>query len=349
MAGIQSLPPSKRCYDLAILLIPGFSQVCLSSLVEPLRLANTLSRRELFRWRLIGPSGEPVNCASGIPVGVTADVEAERAAVNAGTVPDGVVVCAGEGIERFCTPSATSLFRLYARRGATLFGVNTGTWLLAKSGLLNGIRCTIHWHKSAALSEKFEDIRAETTLFVRDGAFVTCSGGFAAFDMMIDTIEKEAGRELARTVCRYMSADHARDGRASLAVPSSLRLAGTSAKLIGAIRLMEGNLEQPLALQRIANLVGTSRRQLERLFHNSLSTSPSRHYLNLRLSRARQLLESTELRILEIAIASGFESSSHFSKAFREHFGDAPNSIRVVARNKWLDRSSASPFKVAIA
>jgi len=332
-------PAHKRCYDVAILLIPEFSQLCLSSIIEPLRLANMLSRRELFRWRLIGPSGEPVKCASGLPVGVTTDVESERIALSGGAVPDAAIVCAGEGVERFCTSSVMSLFRLYARRGATLFGVNTGTWLLARSGLLDGIRCTIHWRKAAALSEKFEGLLTETALFVRHDPFVTCSGGFAAFDMMIDTIEREFGHDLARTVCRYVATDNARDGTASLATPASLRLAGTSAKLIGAIRLMEGNLEQPLPLNRIADMVGTSRRQLERLFHDYLSTTPCRHYLNLRLSRARQLLDCTELRILEIAIACGFESSSHFSKTFREHFGEAPNSIRIVARNKWLDRS----------
>jgi transcriptional regulator GlxA family with amidase domain len=100
-------------------------------------------------------------------------------------------------------------------------------------------------------------------------------------------------------------------------MPASLRLAGTSAKLISAIRLMEGNLEQPIPMNTIANKIGTSRRQLERLFHSCLSTIPRRHYLNLRLSRARQLLDSTDLRILDIAIACGFESQSHFSKSFR--------------------------------
>jgi len=337
-------PPSpaswsgKRCYDLAILVVPGFSHVCLSSLVEPLRLANMLARRELFRWRLIGPTVEPVRCASGMPIGVTADVEAERSAANAGRMPDAAVVCAGEGIERFCTPATIALFRLYARRGVALFGVDTGTWLLAKSGLLDGVRCTIHWRKAAVLCETFPDLLPETALFMRDGAFVTCSGGFAAFDMTVDLIEREFGHDLARTVCRYMTTDLARDGTSSIATPASLRLAGTSSKLLGAIRLMESNLEQPMTLGRIANQVGTSRRQLERLFHSYLSTTPSRHYMNLRLSRARQFLESTDLRILEIAVACGFESPSHFSKTFREHFGEAPNSVRVGARSRWLGR-----------
>jgi transcriptional regulator GlxA family with amidase domain len=351
----QIHPPSsnKRCYDLAILLVPEFSQLCLSSIIEPLRLANMLSRQQLFRWRLIGPSGEPVKSAGGITIGVTTDVETERVAVNTGTMPDAAIVCAGEGIERFCTPSVMSLFRLYARRGATLFGVDTGTWLLARSGLLDGIRCTIHRHKAAALSEKFEELRAESAPFIRHGAFVTCPGGFAAFDMMIDTIEKEIGHDLARAVCWYMTMNDARDGTASLATPASLRLTGINPKLIGAIRLMEGNLEEPLSLNRIANLVGTSRRQLERLFHNYLSTTPYRHYVKLRLSRARQLLDSTDLRILEVAVACGFDTPSHFSKTFREHFGETPNSIRLVARTRWMDRgyhdgSEAQEQRVAV-
>ena len=330
---MRSIPTNERCYKLTILLFPEFSQLSLSSIIEPLRMANMLARRECFSWRLIGPSGEPVKCASGISVGVATDIQSEHAAVISGAAPDAAIVCAGEGIERFCTSSAMTLLRLYAQRGATLFGVNTGTWLLAKCGLLDGIRCTIHWLKLAALSEKFEDLRAETALFVRDGSFVTCSGGFAAFDMMIDTIEKEFGRDLAQTVCRYMTTDHA-GGTASLATPASLRLAGTTAKLTEAIRLMEGNLEQPLTLNRIANRVGTSRRQLERLFHHYLSTTPRRHYVSLRLSRARQLLVSTELGILEIAIACGFESPSHFSKSFRDRYGGAPNRVRAVDRNR---------------
>ncbi|MDG4892575.1 helix-turn-helix domain-containing protein [Mesorhizobium sp. WSM4976] len=297
---------------MAILLLPNFSQVCLSTIVEPLRLANALSRRELFRWRLIGLSGDGVDCAGGITVGVRSDVEAEFAAVRSGIAPDAAIVCAGEAVERFCTSSAVSLFRLYAKRGVTLFGSHTGTWLLAKGGLLAGRRCTIHWKKAVALSEKFDDLTIETASFVRDGAFVTCSGGFAAFDMTIDLIEQECGRELARTVCRYMSAEDTSDGAASAA---SLRLAGTSAKLISATRLMEGNLEEPIPLNTIAGKIGTSRRQLERLFHSFLSSSPSRHYLHLRLSRARQLLDSTDLRVLEIAIACGFESPSHFQIA----------------------------------
>ncbi|WP_296747682.1 GlxA family transcriptional regulator [Mesorhizobium sp.] len=327
-----------RCYDLAILVVPGFSQVCLSSLIEPLRLANMLARRELFRWRLVGLSSEPVYCSSGIPIGVAASVDSERAAVNAGKICDALVICAADEVEKFGLQSVLSLVRLHARRGTTLFGVNTGAWLLAKAGLPAGARCTIHWHKAAALSEKFEDLRVETALFVRDGALVTCSGGFAAFDMMIDTIEKEFGQELAATVCRYMTADHLRDRTRSLATPASLRLAGTSAKLIGAIRVMEGNLETPVSLNSIAKLMGTSRRQLERLFRGYLSVSPSRHYLNLRLFRARQLLDSTDLRILEIAIACGFESPSHFSKTFREHFGESPNSVRAAA-SRWQYRA----------
>ncbi|WP_245452139.1 GlxA family transcriptional regulator [Mesorhizobium waimense] len=291
-----------------------------------------LSRRELFKWRIIGLSVGPVKCANGISLGVTTDIESERAAVNGGSVPDAAIVCAGEAVEQFCTSSAISLLRLYKRRGVTLFGVNTGTWLLAKSGLLDGIRCTIHWRKAAALSERFKDLKVETALCVRHEPFITCSGGFAAFDMMVDTIEKVFGNELARTVCRYMATDTARHGTEPAAMPASLRRAGASAKLIGAIRLMESNLEHPLSLNRIAKMVSSSRRQLERLFHNYLLTTPCRHYLNLRLSRARQLLESTELRIIEIAFACGFESPSHFSKTFREHYGEAPNVMRMVAR-----------------
>ncbi|TIL29444.1 GlxA family transcriptional regulator [Mesorhizobium sp.] len=317
-----------RPYELAVVLVPGFPQVCLSSMIEPLRLANYLSARDLFRWRLVSLAGKAVECASGIPIGVNGDIESERRSLDAGRLPDAAIVCSGDGIEDHCSAAVMSLLRLYARRGVWLYGVGTGTWLLAKSGLLAGVRCTIHWPKLAALSETFDRLSIDDALFVRDGPIVTCAGGFAAFDMVVDIIEREFGSNLARAVCRHLTTDHRRDGAISQAAPPGLRLAGTSEKLIRAVRLMERNLEEPLSLEQIARTVVISRRQIERLFHRYLSMTPHRYYLSLRLARARQLLNSTNLPILDIAIACGFESSSHFAKTCQDYFGKPPSGLR---------------------
>ena len=330
LQGLTKIPPnaSNRPYELAVLLIPGFSQVCLSSMIEPLRLANSLSMRDLFSWRLVSVTGTAVECASGIPVGVTGDIEAERRGLNAGRLPDAAIICSGDGIEQHCSAAVMSLLRLYARRGAWLYGVGTGTWLLAKSGLLTGVRCTIHWPKIAAFSETFDRLSIDDALFVRDGPIVTCAGGFASFDMMVDIIEREFGSDLALAVCRYLTTDQRRDGAISQSSPPGLRLAGTSDKLIRVVKLMERNLEEPLALAAIARAIMVSRRQIERLFHRYLSMTPHRYYLSLRLARARQLLNSTNLPILDIAIACGFESSSHFAKTCRDFFGASPSELR---------------------
>ncbi|UVC17996.1 GlxA family transcriptional regulator [Mesorhizobium onobrychidis] len=322
------LKTGNRPYELAVFLVPGFSQVCLSSMIEPLRLANYLSTRNLFRWRLVSLTGKAVECASGISIGVNSDIESERRGLDAGGIPDAAIICSGDGIEDHCSAAVMALLRLYARRGAWLYGVGTGTWLLAKSRLLAGVRCTIHWPKIAALSETFDRLRIDDALFVRDGPIVTCAGGFAAFDMVVDIIEREFGSNLARAVCRHLTTDDRRDGAISQAAPPGLRLAGTSDKLIRAVRLMERNLEEPLLLEEIARTVMVSRRQIERLFHRYLSMTPHRYYLSLRLARARQLLNSTNLPILDIAIACGFESSSHFAKTCQEYFGKPPSALR---------------------
>lgn len=333
-------PPAARfdqSFDLVVLLFPGFSHVCLSSMIEPLRLANTIANRQLFRWHLMSVDGAPVEGSGGIVVNVMGSFDEERRRLEIGKPPDAAMVCAGDGVEQHGSNHVLSLLRLYARRGAWLYGIGTGTWLLAKSGLLSGVRCTIHWPKIAALSETFDRLTIADALFVRDGPFVTCAGGFAAFDMVIDILERQFGADLARAVCRHMTTDYRRDGASSQAAPPGLRFAGISDKLVRTIRLMEQNLEEPLSLNDIAERVHLSRRQLERLFHRYLAVTPLRYYLSLRIERARQLIESTNLPILGIAIACGFASSSHFAKVFRDYLGKPPSSLR-----SWAGRDALS-------
>lgn len=313
--------------EFLVLLLPGFSQLCLSALIEPLRVANALSGRDLFGWHLASLDGRPVESASGICVEVSGGLAGDRVLRCSGP-GGGVVVCADEGAERHRSPRLRAFLRDCARRGLPIYALGAATWLLADADLLRSARCTIHWGKMAALSETFYDLAVDDALFVRDKQFVTCAGELAAFDLAVDLIHDRCGRELARDICRHVMADRWRDGASCQSAPAGLRYAGTARKLLRVIQLMEKNIEEPLPLEEISRRVAVSRRQIERLFRHHLSTTPWQHYLAMRLAKARQLIELTRMPIMDVAVACGFVSSSHFSKTFREYFRMPPSHVR---------------------
>nr|WP_246592153.1 GlxA family transcriptional regulator [Aminobacter anthyllidis] len=319
--------PGERCVtNLVVLVLPGFSQLCLASFVEPLRLANSLGGSDLFRWRIISLDGKAVECASGISVGVTnslADVEQSLA-------PDvSLVLCAGEGVESLRAHQLRSTLRRIVRAKVPIYALGTATWLLADAAVLGKARCTIHWSRIASLSETFEDLYVDDALFVRNGQIVTCAGEFAAFDLAIDLIQQRSGDQLASNICQHVAADRWRDGCSYQSVPPGLRYSGPGKRLLPIIKLMEANLEEPLTLEQVSRQVALSRRQIERLFERHLSRTPFQHYLALRMAKARQLVKMTDMPIIKVAMACGFVSSSHFSKTFRDHFGQQPTELRL--------------------
>jgi transcriptional regulator GlxA family with amidase domain len=320
--------------EFLILLLPGFSQLCLSSLVDPLWLANSLSRRELFRWRLVSADGKSVESASGVCVEVSGSVTGEVRPHQGGSHACSVVVCAGEGVERHNSDSVRAFLRGCVRSHMPVYALGTATWLLADAGLLGNSRCTIHWGKMAALSEIYYDLDIDDALFVRDGQFTTCAGELAAFDLAVDLIHARCSVELIRDICQHLTADRWRDGASCQSVPPGLRYAGSAKKLVRILQLMEKNIEEPLPLEEIARRVALSRRQIERLFEQHLSTTPWQHYLGLRLARARQLIELTKMPIMNVAVACGFASAAGFSKNFRDHFKTSPSRMRKTAAGR---------------
>ncbi|MGY2997018.1 GlxA family transcriptional regulator [Mesorhizobium sp. URHB0026] len=320
----------ENVFRLVILALPGFSQLGLSSFVDPLRLANFVSSRSFFEWTIGSEDGKPVQCASGFGMSVSSNFAEASQRVPAGDSPDMVIVCAGDRVEKHASPSLIKALRLYRRHGIPIAALGTATWLLAESGMLDDTACTIHWDKRAALSERFGRLQVSDRLFVRDPYLLTCAGEFASFDLVMELISERLGRETALAVCRHTTAGHWRPasdrqwtinaGQTSICKP-----------LTDVIRIMEEHIEDPLPLRDIAKCVGRSQRQIERLFQRSIESSPMRFYLHLRLSRAKRLIERTELPVVEIAIACGFASASHFSKCFRQAFGSNPSSRRATS------------------
>ncbi|MEI8702964.1 GlxA family transcriptional regulator [Mesorhizobium sp. ISC15] len=317
-----------RPIELVVLVLPGFSHLALHAFIEPFRIANTVSGLTLFRWRIAGLDARSVEGASGILATVDVTID-ELYSCSGYRGPNHLAVVSGEPVGRRLSPQLNNFLRSIARRGVPISAVGTATWLLAQTGLLAGTRCTIHWSRLAAFSEVFRQPQIRDALFVKDGQFSTCAGELAAFDLAVDLIASHVGGFTAQEVCRHATVEGQRSGSNRQTGPSGLAFAGVSDKLLMAMRIMEENVECPLTMSEVAHRAGVSRRQLERLFAAHVHMPPVRHYLRIRVDHAKRLIEGTSMPIIDIAMACGFLSPSHFAKCFRTFNGVSPQQCRA--------------------
>ncbi|MEQ9607177.1 MAG: GlxA family transcriptional regulator [Kiloniellaceae bacterium] len=313
--------PRELPQRIALVLLPRFSFLPFSGLVESFRLANRMSGQELYRWTLVSMDGRPVAASNAVELNVAGDL---AAAENCDTV----VVCSGIDVHTLSTKGLTAWLRKADRRGADLGAICTGSHVLAKAGLLDGHRCTIHWENLAGFCEDFPDIEVTSELFEIDRNRFTCSGGTAAIDMMLNVIARQHGHELAASVADQFMHERIRDQHDRQRISLPARLGVRHPKLLAVIGTMEQNLEEPLSRSELARGADLSTRQLERLFRKYLNRSPARYYLELRLNKARLLLLQTNMSVIDVALACGFVSASHFSKCYRDFFGRTPRKER---------------------
>lgn len=304
------------------ILVPGFALMSYASAVEPLRAANQLAGRTLYRWWHAAPANAPAIASNGAAV-------LPDFTFGADAPVDLVLVCAGGNPATFDDRRTFAWLRRLARRGATIGGISGGPFIIARSGLLAGRRCTLHWEHFPAFEEAFPDVALTRSLFEIDRDRITCSGGIAGLDMMVALIARDHGHELATAVSDWFLHTHVREGVGPQRMDLRFRLGVGDDKLLTVLKTMEANLEAPLSRERLAEVAGISLRQLERSFRKHLRRGLHQHYLALRLGRARQLLRETSLPILEIAVATGFVSASQFARAFRRLFRCTPRSLRA--------------------
>ena len=308
----QQIAPPR---SVGVLLFPSFSNHCLANAVEPLRGANMLSRRALYDWQFLSLDGAAVASSSGLSV-------RPQARLSDHTGGDYLLVMPSYDFERHATPELGRALRAAAGRFRSVVGLDTGSYLMAAAGLLDGRRATIHWDEMETLAERFPEVEVTEDRFVIDGDRITCGGTTTTFEMMLHLIDAHHGAMLRLEVAALFMHGEA-DPRAD-----PLTRLPRDRLVQAAVSIMRRNIETPLPVGEIAARLKLSQRGLEAHFARETAMSPRAVYGALRLRQARLLAERTTLSVAEIATRCGYGDASAMTRAFRREFGVAPSALR---------------------
>jgi transcriptional regulator GlxA family with amidase domain len=305
----------------AVLVFPGFPMMAFSSVIEPLRAANVLAKRQCYRWIIVGAAEGPIEASNGVVIQPGFSVE------DAPQV-ERIVVCSGGDADHVVADGAVGWIRRSLRQGAHIGAVADASFFLARAGLLDGHACTLHWTSQAAFVEAFPDIELRRDLYVIDRKRFTSAGGVGSLDMMLDIIGRDYGAELAAGVAEWFVHSPLRSSVDRKLMPLRLRTGVRDELVLSAIAIMEDAVEERLSMSDLAARLGVSADKLERSFRLELRTSPNGYYRRLRLKRAADLLAHSTLPVRDVALACGFASMSSFARAFREEHGQPPKLMR---------------------
>lgn len=311
-----------RTTHFVFFLVEEFSHLAFSCALEPLRIANLVSGKPLYRWSLISADGKTATCSNGSVTLVHGGMEPVKHA-------DRLFLISGINVQNHVTPELLTFLRRERAAGTPLGAICSAAYILAKAGFLDGMEAAIHWEYHDLFVEEFPEVKLVRNVFVSRARIITASGGTAAADLMLHLIGRQHGADLATAVADQMVYNAVREGTAAQRVSLQSRHGMRNVHLMRAIRMMEEHIEEPLPPSVIAEKLGISTRQLERLFGRYLNSTPKHYFLEMRLHRARNLLVQTEQSITEIAMACGFRSTSHFSKVFRGLYGTSPIAQRT--------------------
>ncbi len=303
---------------ITFILIEEFSHLAFSCAVEPLRIANLVSEKKLYDWTLISENGERAICSNEL-------VTLVHGGLNDLPKTDQLFVLSGIHMRSHVSRPLLAALRRERARGTAIGALCSGAWLLAEAGFLDGMQSAIHWEYHDAFMEAFPEVNLVRSVFVADEKHITASGGTATADLMLHLIERDHGEELAIAVADQMVYNAVRNATAKQRVSLQSRNGMRNAHLAKAIHIMRDCIEAPVSPSQIADDLGISTRQLERLFGKYLNTSPKKYFMELRLERAQKLLLQTEASVTEVAMACGFENPGHFSRVYRSSFGVTPH------------------------
>lgn len=313
--------PGRAKIHIHFLLLPNYADLSLSSALETLQCFNSQWPDHAYRWSFGSSTGDDIMASVGtvFPSSLMSDMPKQ---------PDTLILVSGLEVEQNCDETTLAKLRRAHREGASVIGLSTGAFVLAKAGLLRGNEAAIHWKYRDSFAEIFPQIPLAATPFIFDGRLGTTAGGVAAIDLMLDLIAMHHGEDAASKVAYHMNYSSIRALHRDLDVSSPHFLSIRHPTVRRIIANMENNIEDPLCVPELARSEAISTRQLERLFKRHLQCSPNRFYISLRLSKARRLLIQTDMTVTEIAVATGFSSMAQFSKHYRHSFGTRPSLAR---------------------
>ncbi|WP_339743677.1 GlxA family transcriptional regulator [uncultured Rubinisphaera sp.] len=321
----QVLLPS----PITFLLLPRFTSIALFSAVEALRVANRYVPKP-YHWNLASLDGESVLDINGIPI--TTAGRFDELSSQSSTI----LIAGGDDPEASCTPELCSQLRWLSSQGVTLGGLDTGQQILARARLFNGHRVTVHWENAPAFREHHNTLEISQNLYEFDRNRVTCAGGTAGIDMVLHAVECDHGHDYAVRISEHLMHERIRSGSEHQKMTITDRWDVYHPKLVRLIEIMEANIEEPLTTIQLAEAARISSRQLSRLFNKYLNISPGQFYLGLRVERAHMLLIHSQMSVISIAFACGFQSQSHFSRVYRETYGFPPGQARKQTQDRHL-------------
>jgi AraC family transcriptional regulator, glycine betaine-responsive activator len=312
---LEQTPKKPRRF--IFVLLDNFTLLSFASAIEALRIANRMAEHTLYEWSLAGEGGVSITCSAGTEFKLDMDL-------GETTRDDTVLVCSGINVQAATTRRLVSWLRREARKGPIIGGLCTAAYTLAKAGLLDGRRATIHWENQDSFTEEFDEVELTKSVFVIDKNRLTTAGGTSSIDLMLKIIADDHGEELANAVADQLIYSSIRTDQDTQRLSVPTRIGVRHPKLSLVIQMMEAHIEEPISPAILARDVGMSTRQLERLFRRYLNRSPKRYYMELRLQKARNLLMQTDMSVINVALACGFASPSHFSKCYRAHYNTTP-------------------------
>jgi len=310
-----------------LVITPEFNMLATMAFLDPFRAANYLEGRTLFRWQILSESGGDVVASNGASLSTK---PLEAADISGGGL---VILSSSWRPETFASPALLAYIRRAAKADLGIGAIDTGAFLMAQAGLLVGRRATVHYEHLDTFIELYPDTVAEETLYVLDGNRMSCAGGAASIDFALQILRGFCGDAVSQAAAGYIFAADVRAEGASQNSIGTARLGQQLPdKLRAAVALMERNLEEPLSIAALCEQIALSQRQLDRLFQRHVGKSPSLYYRDVRLDRARGFVTQTRMPLSEVALACGFASQVHFSRAYRQRFGLAPSKDRIEGR-----------------
>ena len=297
----------------------------LSSIIDPLRASNRLSKDKIFSWRLVSFDGNAIRLTSGIEIAVHCSL---REACS--TVKDNhlFAIVAAFNHQKHTPSAELSALTSMVSKSQTVFALESGVWLLARANLINNHLVTVHWEDVENLSFSYPSINVVAQRFVIDNKFWTSGGASPSLDMFLHYLRSIGRDTLALDVASVFIYNDDQHSSLAQTTVSLGRIELIEPRLAQAIRLMENNIEEPIKISHIANQVGMSIRSLERISRQHLTLSPGKYYLRLRLQAARRLALDTSSSIQDISIKTGFSSQTSLSRAFRQRYGLSPMQLR---------------------